>query len=71
MKKYFAYLLLMLPFAMTEAKSPKPEDTLTITLKDGPVVIELFSDKAPKACGAYKETGNIREIRWGCFPPGD
>jgi cyclophilin family peptidyl-prolyl cis-trans isomerase len=48
MKKYFAHLLLMLPFAMTEAKSPKPEDTLTITLKDGPVVIELFSDKAPK-----------------------
>ena len=46
--KYFAFILLLLPIAMTEAKSPKPEDTLTITLKDGPVVIELFSDKAPK-----------------------
>ncbi len=48
MMKYFAFILLLLPIAMTEAKSPKPEDTLTITLKDGPVVIELFSDKAPK-----------------------
>lgn len=48
MKKYFAYLLLMLPFAMTEAKPIKPENTLTIELKDGPVVIELFPDVAPK-----------------------
>ena len=48
MKKYFAYLLLMLPIVMTEAKSPSPENTLTIQLKDGPVVIELLSDKAPK-----------------------
>jgi len=32
---------------MTEAK-PKAEDTLTIELKDGPVVIELFRDVAPK-----------------------
>ena len=60
MKKYFAHLLLMLPFAMTEAKSPKPEDTLTITLKDGPVVIELFSDKAPKHVERIKK--QVREI---------
>ncbi len=48
MKKYFAYALLMLPFVMTEAKTPSPENTLTIKLKDGSVVIELFPDKAPK-----------------------
>ena len=48
MKKYFAYLLLLLPLAMTEAKPIKPENTLTIELKDGPVVIELFKDVAPK-----------------------
>ena len=47
MKKYFACLLLLLPLAMTEAK-PKAEDTLTIELKDGPVIIELFRDVAPK-----------------------
>ena len=46
--KYFAYALLMLPLVMTEAKSLDSENTLTITLKDGPVVIELFPDKAPK-----------------------
>ena len=38
----------MLPIVMTEAKSPKPENTLTIELKHGPVLIELFPDKAPK-----------------------
>ena len=32
MKKYIAFMLIMLPFAMTEAK-PKPENTLTIELK--------------------------------------
>jgi cyclophilin family peptidyl-prolyl cis-trans isomerase len=47
MKKYFAFFLLLLPLAMTEAK-PKPENILTIELKDGPVVIELFPDVAPK-----------------------
>ena len=48
MKKYFAFLLLMLPLAMTEAKPINPENTLTIELQDGPVVIELFPDVAPK-----------------------
>ena len=47
MKKYFAFLLLMLPLAMTEAKPINPENTLTIELQDGPVVIELFPDVAP------------------------
>ena len=47
MKKYIAFMLIMLPFAMTEAK-PKPENTLTIELKDGSVVIELFPEVAPK-----------------------
>ena len=46
--KYFAYALLMLPIVMTEAKSPNPENTLTIELKHGTVLIELFPDKAPK-----------------------
>tara|TARA_B100000941_G_C28265158_1_gene428640 strand:- start:73 stop:681 length:609 start_codon:yes stop_codon:yes gene_type:complete len=48
MKKYFAFLLLMLPLAMTEAKPTNPENTLTIELKDGKVIIELYPDVAPK-----------------------
>ena len=48
MKKYFAFLLLVLPFVMTEAKPTNPENTLTIELKDGNVVIELYPDVAPK-----------------------
>ena len=47
MKKYFARILLMLPFVMTEAKPINPENTLLIDLKDGQVVIELFSEDAP------------------------
>ena len=38
----------MLPLAMTEAKPTNPENTLTIQLKDGNVVIELYPDVAPK-----------------------
>ena len=48
MKKYFAFLLLVLPLVMTEAKPINPENTLTIELKDGNVVIELYPDVAPK-----------------------
>jgi cyclophilin family peptidyl-prolyl cis-trans isomerase len=50
MKKYFALLVFLLPFAMSEAKTEKlnPENTLIIELKDGKVVIELFKDDAPK-----------------------
>lgn len=50
MKKYFALLVFLLPFVMSEAKPTKlaPENTLTIELKDGKVVIELFKKDAPK-----------------------
>ena len=58
MKKYLAYALLMLPLLMTEAKSPKPEDTLSIKLKDGTVLIELYSDKAPKHVERIKKLTN-------------
>lgn len=58
MKKYFAFLLLMLPFAMTEAKPTNPENTLTIELKDGNVVIELYPDVAPKHVERIKKLVN-------------
>ena len=58
MKKYFAFLLLMLPFAMTEAKPTSPENTLTIELKDGNVVIELYPDVAPKHVERIKKLVN-------------
>ncbi len=32
-----------------------PENTIIITLKDGPVVIELLKDVAPKHCARMKE----------------
>ena len=58
MKKYFACTLLMLPIVMTEAKSPNPENTLTIELKEGAVLIELFPDKAPKHVERIKHLAN-------------
>ena len=58
MKKYFAFLLLMLPFVMTEAKPTNPENTLTIELKDGNVVIELYPDVAPKHVERIKKLVN-------------
>ena len=50
MKKYFALLVFLLPFIMSEAKTAElsPENTLIIELKDGKVIIELFKDDAPK-----------------------
>jgi cyclophilin family peptidyl-prolyl cis-trans isomerase len=51
MKKYLALLVLLLPVLMTEAQTKNESDaenTLTIELKDGKVVIELFPDDAPK-----------------------
>ena len=69
MMKYFACILLMLPIAMTEAKSPNPEDTLTITLKDGPVVIELFSDKAPKHVERIKKLASSGKYDGVCISP--
>ncbi len=58
MKKYFAFLLLMLPLAMTEAKPTNPENTLTIELKDGNVVIELYPDVAQKHVERIKKLVN-------------
>ena len=49
MKKYFALIVFLLPVIMSEAKTEKldPENTLTIELKDGKVIIELFAKDAP------------------------
>jgi len=57
MKKYFALLVFLLPFAMSEAKTEKlnPENTLIIELKDGKVVIELYKDDAPNHVERIKE----------------
>ena len=48
--KYLAYIALMLPFIVSEAKtsSSSSENVIVIELKDGPVVIETFPDVAPK-----------------------
>jgi cyclophilin family peptidyl-prolyl cis-trans isomerase len=48
--KYLAYLALMLPFVVSEAKpsSSSSENVIVIELKDGPVVIETFPEVAPK-----------------------
>ena len=48
--KYLAYLALMLPFIVSEAKpsSSSSENVIVIELKDGPVVIETFPEVAPK-----------------------
>ena len=48
--KYFAYLALLLPLIVSEAKKPSPssDNVIVIELKDGPVVIETFPDVAPK-----------------------
>ena len=51
MKKYLALLVLLLPVLMTEAQPKNKadmENTLTIELKDGDVVIELYPEDAPK-----------------------
>jgi peptidylprolyl isomerase len=50
MNKLLVFAMFLLPVAMTEAKtetSPKPENLLTIELKSGSVVIELFPNDAP------------------------
>jgi cyclophilin family peptidyl-prolyl cis-trans isomerase len=43
---------------MTEAKPTNPENTLTIELKDGNVVIELYPDVAPKHVERIKKLVN-------------
>ena len=56
MKKLLALAAFILPIAMTEAKTDlDPENTLLIDLKDGQVVIELYSDTAPKHVARIKE----------------
>ena len=50
--------MFLLSVAMTEAKtetSPKPENLLTIELKSGSVVIELFPQDAPNHVKRIKE----------------
>lgn len=44
--------------AVTTAHAATPENTLTIELKDGPVVIELLPDKAPKHVERIKTLTN-------------
>jgi len=58
MNKLLVFAMFLLPFAMTEAKtetSPKPENLLTIELKGGSVVIELFPNDAPNHVKRIKE----------------
>ena len=58
MNKLLVFAMFLLPFAMTEAKtetSPKPENLLTIELKSGSVVIELFPNDAPNHVKRIKE----------------
>lgn len=60
MKKFFALFVFLLPFIMSAAKSEKidPENTLTIELKDGKVVIEFFNEDAPNHVARIKELAN-------------
>ena len=58
MNKLVVFAMFLLPVAMTEAKtetSPKPENLLTIELKSGSVVIELFPKDAPNHVKRIKE----------------
>lgn len=53
MKKLF--LLLVFYMLATPAIAASPEDTLVIKLKDGDVIIELYTDKAPNHVARFKE----------------
>ena len=58
MKKILALAAFILPIAMTETQAKEdldPENTLLIDLKDGQVVIEMYSDTAPKHVARIKE----------------
>lgn len=56
MKKLLALTALILPIAMTEAKSDlDPENTLLIDLKDGQLVIQMFPEDAPGHVKRIKE----------------
>ena len=58
MNKLLLFAAFMLPLMMTEAKNeknPNPENLLTIELKSGDVVIELFPEDAPNHVKRIKE----------------
>ena len=56
MKKLLALTALILPIAMTEAKSDlDPENTLLIDLKDGQLVIQMYPEDAPGHVKRIKE----------------
>ena len=58
MNKLLVFAMFLLSVAMTAAKtetSPKPENLLTIELKSGSVVIELFPKDAPNHVKRIKE----------------
>lgn len=58
MNKILTFIAFMLSVIITEAKtekSPNPENLLTIELKDGPVVIEMFPEDAPNHVRRIKE----------------
>ena len=61
MKKLLALTALILPIAMTEAKSDlDPENTLLIDLKDGQLVIQMFPEDAPGHVGFMAQTGDVQ-----------
>ena len=58
MKKLLFLATFVLPLVITQAETksdPNPENLLTIELKDGPVVIELFPGDAPNHVKRIKE----------------
>ncbi|MBT3637817.1 MAG: peptidylprolyl isomerase [Opitutae bacterium] len=58
MNKLLVFAALLLPLMISEAKSeksPNPENLLTIELKHGPVIIELFPADAPNHVKRIKE----------------
>ncbi|MBR1756087.1 MAG: peptidylprolyl isomerase, partial [Alphaproteobacteria bacterium] len=57
MKKLFLYCLsaLMFAFGAKAAEVKDAENTLVLTLKDGPVLIEMYPDVAPNHVARIKE----------------
>ena len=58
MNKILTLVAFLLPLVMTEAKNekiPNPENLLTIELKNGPVLIELFPEDAPNHVKRIRE----------------
>ncbi len=51
---FIALALLLCTSLPASAKSPSPENTLVIELSSGPVVIEMFPDRAPKHVAQIK-----------------